>query len=198
MRIYLIFLLLALPTTALSGGNPQLGKSKVALCVGCHGTDGNSTSTDYPKLASQGEEYLIKQITDFKTGARVEDYMTPMAETVKNEDIADIAAYFSSLPIKTASVKNVNTEQGEKIYTTGIASKGLAACVTCHGEDGKGIPLAKFPSIANQIPEYTAKTLKDFRGGVRHNDPQKMMQTIANKLSDVEISALSVFVANMK
>ena len=78
-----------------AAGDATAGQGKIALCAGCHGADGNSMVASFPKLAGQGERYLVKQMNDIRSGARVIPEMTAMLDNMSEQDIADIAAYFA-------------------------------------------------------------------------------------------------------
>lgn len=197
-RSVISFVCILACTTAMAAGNPDTGKSRSLICVGCHGYDGNSTNPIYPALAGQGQDYLIKQLRDFKSGARTDAHMTSMVAAVNMDDIADIAAYFAAQQRKPASTASQDSETGKLIYQNGIAAKDLAACSSCHGADGKGNDAIKFPSLAGQHTDYVAKMLKDFRSGERHNDTQSMMRDIAAALDDREIEALSRYIATLR
>ena len=95
-RAPLLLTCLLLPITAFAGGDPNAGRAKAVICIGCHGADGNSSNATYPKLAGQWQGYLEKQLRDFKSGARKDDHMTSMVEAISAGDIPDIAAYFAS------------------------------------------------------------------------------------------------------
>ena len=198
MRLALIIISYILfSTLAVAAGDPVKGKSKIVLCMGCHGIDGNSSATNFPNLASQGEAYLIKQIEDFKSGARKEEHMTSMAETIMPENINDIAAYFSSQKRKSNSTEAKGGTLGERIYKVGIKSKGVDACADCHGDKGLGNAIAKYPLLAGQHAKYITTTLRLFRSGKRNNDPYNIMQDIAAQLSDEEITLLSSYIAGL-
>ncbi|GIX30927.1 MAG: hypothetical protein KatS3mg124_1399 [Porticoccaceae bacterium] len=84
-------------TVALAAGDPAAGKAKAAVCAACHGANGISAAPIWPNLAGQKEEYLAKQLKAFRDGTRSEPSMSPMAANLSDQDIADLAAYFSSL-----------------------------------------------------------------------------------------------------
>lgn len=198
MRLISYSLLLVMFSNfAVAGGDPATGKSLSIICIGCHGLDGNSSNPAYPKLAGQMENYLIKQLNDFKTGARKEEHMTSMVEAIAVEDIPHIAAYFSSQK-RTYSIdaKTINT-QGKEIFHAGIKTKNIPACASCHGPKGMGDPIAKVPSLAGQHAEYITKSLKDFRSSERNNDLKMTMRHIASRISDKEIDALSSFITRL-
>ena len=182
---------------AMAAGDPVAGKAKAALCIGCHGVDGNSANPDWPKLAGQGEGYLAKQITDFKTGARKDGTMNAMVGGLSDADVANVAAFFASNKIKGGAASKDSLELGQKLYRAGDAGRGIAACASCHGPTGAGNPAAKFPAIAGQHAKYTIKALKDFSLSTRSNDPNGMMRGVAGKLKDSEMKAVAEFIAGL-
>jgi cytochrome c553 len=76
-------------------GNPAAGKEKAKACAACHGADGNSASADFPKIAGQHYDYLVKSLQGYKSGARKNPIMAPMGANLSQRDIEDLAAYFS-------------------------------------------------------------------------------------------------------
>lgn len=175
----------------LAAGDAGLGRAKAASCAGCHGEDGNSVSPEWPKLAGQGEAYIIKQLTNFKSGARQNAIMNGMAAALSEQDMADVAAFFASQKRKIGNANKDLLSQGEKLYRGGNSASGVSACLGCHGPSGAGNPAAKFPSLGGQHATYVANQLKGFKDGVRTNDPSKMMQMVAAKMTDAEIKAVS-------
>src|SRR2546422_10446924 len=158
------------------------------VCAACHGADGNSPTPANPKLASQIPEYLQKQLANFKpaTGKRAErenPIMGGMVAGLSVEDMRDVAAYYAAQRTKPGAVKSRDTfALGRKIWRGGDMSKGLPACAACHGASGAGLP-AQYPRLAGQDAEYTEAQLKAFRSGERRNDPNKMMQADAARMS---------------
>jgi cytochrome c553 len=167
------------------------------VCVACHGADGNSPVAANPKLASQHPDYLNKQLTNFKSGERKNPIMTGMVAALTPEDMKNLAAYFGGQKQAPAAAKDkALAEQGEKIYRGGIAAMGVPACSGCHGPAGSGIP-AMFPRLAGQHGEYIETQLKTFRNGERANDPGKMMQMVAMKMSDQDIKAVAEYITGL-
>lgn len=196
MKALMIGLLsLSLCGTANAAGDPVAGKSKSLICSGCHLRDGNSKNSNYPILAGQGQAYLIKQLMDFKSGARKEEHMSPIVEAVNAEDIKDIAAYYSSQPRSPLTGAPKAAASGKQLFQDG--NKDVSACSGCHGADGKGNPALKFPSLAGQHPEYTAKMLKEFRSAARSNDQQAVMRDSAKGLTDSDIETLAAYIATL-
>lgn len=86
--------LVSLP--AVADGNPVAGKAESQVCQSCHGVDGNSASAQFPRLAGQHRTYLVKALMDYRSGARKNAIMNGMAAQLTNQQIEDVAAYFSS------------------------------------------------------------------------------------------------------
>lgn len=165
-------------------------------CVSCHGAAGNSTIAQNPKLAGQHEAYVYKQLSNFKGTDRNNAIMTPYAKAMTEDDMKNVAAYLDLQMPKQGAAKNKDmVEIGKKIYRAGIAEKNVAACAGCHSPNGAGIP-AQFPRLAGQHQDYIAAQLTNFRSGARKNSPQ--MTTIAKRMSDEEITAVSDYVAGLK
>lgn len=199
MNKLLISLLVSIGITGVAhaAGDAAAGKTKTAVCAACHGADGNSGMALFPKLAGQNESYLIKQMADIKEGKRAVVEMTGLLDGLSDQDLADIAAYFAKQNGTVGHAAKDLVEQGESIYRAGIAKKGVAACTACHSPTGAGNAQAGFPAVGGQHATYVEKQLKTFRTGERNNDPQKMMQDIAGKLSDAEIKAVSSYIQGL-
>ena len=185
---------------------PDLDKAKQTaetLCAACHMADGNSQLAANPKIAGQHEDYLFKQLREFKgwngnPPVRENAIMGGMVAGLEEADMRALAKYFSSFELQPEPAKNLETiELGQQIWRAGIASKGVPACAGCHGPAGAGVP-AQYPRLAGQYAEYTDLQLKNFRSEERSNDPEKMMRAIADKLSDKQIKALADYVAGLR
>ncbi len=168
----------------------------VMACVACHGAAGNSTITQNPKLAGQHAAYLRKQLYDFQGPARNNAVMTAIAKAMTDDDIRNVVAYVATQKPTPGAAKNKDTvEWGKKIYRGGIAEKNVPACAGCHSPNGAGIP-AQYPRLAGQHQDYSVAQLTNFRGGLRSNSAQ--MTTIAKRMSDDEIKAVSDYIAGLK
>ncbi len=168
------------------------------VCSACHGTDGNSVAPVNPVIAGQHAEYTAKQLANFKSGERKNPVMLGMSSTLTPEDMKKLGAYFQQQKTKPRAAKGPElVKLGQQIYRGGVMVKGVAACTSCHGPNGAGIP-AQYPRIAGQHAEYTAAQLNSFRSGERANDPNKMMRTVAAKLSDAEIKAVAEYIAGLR
>ncbi len=184
--------------------DPAKGKAIAeSICVACHGADGNSPVSANPNLAGQIEEYIAKQLKNFKPvgdkpAVRNNPIMAGMAAPLSEEDIRNVAAWFSSQKQKPAAAKDEKQiALGQKIWRQGDFKKGVPACAGCHGPAGAGLP-AQYPRLAGQFQEYTEAQLKAFRVEERANDPEKMMRMIAAKLSDAEIKAVAEYAAGLR
>lgn len=190
-------------------GNIEKGKKLSVTCVACHGVDGNSVVPTFPKIAGQGAPYIVKQLQDYKSGKRNNAIMMGISSQLSEENMIDLAAYYSSQKISenVAKTDAESLKLAEKIYLGG--KEEVTACIACHGPKGKGMPSAKFPSIYAQHAEYTESQLKKFRQyslnimleenkEQRANDEAQMMRSIAKHLSDNEIKALSQYIAGLR
>jgi cytochrome c553 len=165
-------------------------------CASCHGAGGNSTINTNPKLAGQIDTYIHKQLVDFTTPSRNQPVMTTYAKMLSDDEKKNIAAYLATQQPKQGAARSKDTlELGRKIYRGGIADRGVAACASCHGATGAGIP-AQYPRIAGQHQDYTVTQLQAFKAGTRANSPQ--MATLAKRLSDEEMKAVADYIAGLK
>lgn len=183
---------------AAQAADATAGKAKAAACIACHGADGNSPNPEWPSLAGQHAKYLVKQLQAFKGGERSNPLMSPMAAGLSEEDMADIAAYYSSQTLAGGKADPELVAAGEKLYRGGNATTGVAACMACHGPNGAGNPQANFPSLQGQHAAYTVLQLQAFRAGERTNDAGKMMQNIAVRMTDQEMGAVASYIQGLR
>jgi len=167
----------------------------VTACLTCHGPKGQSAIGTWPKLSAQHAAYTAKQLRNFKEGTRANPIMMGMAATLTEQDMQNIAAYLVKQPVSLGVAQDKATiELGQSIYRGGIAAKGVPACAGCHGPTGAGNS-SQYPRLGGQWAEYTNAQLLAFREGVRKNSSQ--MTTIATKLSDQEMKAVSDYMAGL-
>jgi cytochrome c553 len=205
LRLSLAGLILSLAFSASAAETPaavaSAEKNTVAqitstVCAACHNADGNSVITLNPKLAGQHPEYLVKQLTEFKSGKRANAVMSGMAAMLSDEDMKGVAAYFSNQNLVLGKAKtNGAGSLGEKIYRGGFASTNVPACAACHGANGAGIP-KQFPRLGGQHSDYTLAQLRTFRTGERANAP--MMMAIATKMTDSEMAAVADYIQGLR
>ena len=208
--LYFIFLALSLgisaaddktkkiemPETFISG-DADRGAKLVDSCAACHGADGNSISSDWPKLSGQNQKYLYEQLKYFRDGARMNALMmsvTPYLQTLNDEDLKHIAAYYSKYNSTIGQAKNDQEllELGTQLYRFGNIKKQIPACTSCHAVYGQGNSLAGYPSVAGQQVGYLSSTLKAYRSKERNaGESSLVMQSVAANLTDYEIDALA-------
>jgi cytochrome c553 len=192
-----IILLVGSVSTAMAEGDPAAGRAKSATCAGCHGGDGNSANPEWPKLAGQHQDYLYKQLKNFKSGERENATMAAMVAPLSDQDMADLAAFYASQSASPAKAAPSLVELGENIYRGGNAATGVAACIGCHGPAGAGNPAAKFPVLSAQHAKYVELQLYAFKKGERNNDAGKMMRNSAERMTKEEIEAVASYVQGL-
>ncbi|MBL4584713.1 MAG: cytochrome c4 [Pseudomonadales bacterium] len=193
-----LILLLSFSAVATAQGDAAAGEAKAAVCGACHGVDGNSMISSFPKLAGQNVRYLVKQMQDIKNGDRAAPTMTGLLANSSDQDMQDIAAYFSSQTVKLGTAKAELVALGEQLYRSGSKRKGVSACSACHSPTGSGNAPAGYPSLKGQHAAYTAAQLKAFRASERHNDADKIMRDNAELLSDKDIEALASYISGLR
>ena len=167
----------------------------VVACITCHGPKGQSAIATWPKLSAQHAAYTAKQLKNFKEGTRANAIMMGMSMPLNDQDMANIATFLAQQTPSQGVAQSKDTIQlGKSIYGGGIASKGVPACAGCHSPNGAGIP-AQYPRQGGQWAEYSYNQLVSFREGTRKNSTQ--MTTIATKLSDQEMKAVSDYMAGL-
>lgn len=204
-KLSLLFCLsLTISGFSMAQGDAEAGKAKSTTCAACHGSDGNSMLPMNPNLAGQHSKYLVKQLQEFKAAAmssgkegRNNAVMNGMAVALSDQDMLDIAAYFSSQTPKAGATPEEYIAPGAALYRGGDAKRKITACIACHGPRGNGMGQAGFPDISGQHVDYTISQLKMFRSGDRHNDLNGMMRDIAAKLTDEDITILANYIAGL-
>ena len=178
---------------------PDLAKGSASygtVCAACHGADGNSSVALQPSLAQQHPEYLVKQLLDFKSGARKDAIMQGFAAMLSEQDARNIAWWLASQKEKPGFAKEKDLVMlGEKIYRGGIMDRHIPACAGCHSPNGAGIP-QQYPRLSGQHAEYTVKQLTGFRDGGRTNNVP--MHDVSAKMNDREIKAVSDYIAGLR
>lgn len=185
------------PGLLIAQGDAAAGQAKSVLCATCHGNDGNSALAINPKLAGQSAAYMVKQLMDFKSGARPDPTMAAMVLSLSEQDMQDISAWYSSQTVTLQGADAEILELGESLYRAGVKDLGVAACSACHSPTGQGNAPAGFPSLSGQHAEYTLKQLKSFRASDRANDLNNMMRTTVERLTDKELEALASYVSGL-
>ncbi|MFG1495764.1 c-type cytochrome [Saccharospirillum sp. HFRX-1] len=185
-------------------GDAARGETLVQQCSACHGAGGASTTGSFPKLAGQGEAYLLKQLQDIQSGARVVTQMAGQLDNLDEQDLADIAAYFSEQDKTVGTADPDLVELGEQLYRGGNPETGVPACAGCHSPTGAGNAPAAFPMLSGQHADYIESQLHKFQAGYRADEPSDeartndgesmMMRATAFRLKDFEIEALASYI----
>jgi cytochrome c553 len=185
---------------SLIDGSAAAGKAKALTCTACHGPEGNSSSPLWPNIAGQNAPYIQAQLKAFKDGSRMDPLMSSQAMLLSDEDMADLAVYFESLPGAAQSVADPSlVARGEALYRGGDKENGAAACLACHGPTGRGNPAAKYPALQGQHAAYTAKQLQAYSAGTRETDGKtRIMRDIAVRLDKDDIVAISSYVQGLR
>ena len=204
VAILVTSLLLAASSTFAAEGEakpaakPDLAKGQATsttVCAACHTNDGSRGSPANPILQGQHPEYLVKQLSEFKSGKRANPIMSGMAAPLSDADMKNVAAFYAGKTAKPGFAKNKElVALGEKIYRGGIADRMIPACAGCHSPTGAGIP-AQYPRLAGQHADYTEAQLVAFRSGARKNSIP--MTGVAAKMNDREIKAVADYIAGL-
>lgn len=200
-----VALLLAAASPALAQeGDPVQGKAEAAVCVACHQADGMGMNIpggeSWPRLAGLPEEYIDKQLHDIKAGKRENATMMPFATMLNDQQIADVAAYYSEMTpwpeLPTAYHAPDPNDEGEWLAERGDWShdKIIPACSQCHGPNGQGVG-ATFPPLAGQQAGYIKSQLNAWRNDTRHNDPNELMVGIAKRLTGEQVEVIAEYYA---
>lgn len=203
----------ALP--AWSKGSAEAGATKAATCLACHGANGNSTNPVWPSLAGQNAAYVATQLRHFhdkrrtgKADDATAQLMPPMAAPLSEQDIQDVAAYYS---VQTPTGGEANAQYwqaGQTLYHGGDKARGIPACAACHGPLGSGNPAAGYPQLRAQHSDYVVHELNGYRERTRYaqdakgknagGDNATIMQTIADRLSADDIRNVAAYVEGMR
>jgi len=181
---------------AFSAGDAAAGESKAALCVACHGTDGNSLSAEFPKIAGQIPGYVADQLAAYQSGKRDNAIMLGLVASLSEQDMLDLDAYFTQFDMSKGSIMEdevAAAKRGESVYRRGTVQFSVPACMACHGPSGDGIP-ARYPKVSGQFKQYLATALTEFKSGKRVNEE---MNTIAFRLTAQQIEDLATYMQGL-
>ena len=180
-------------------GNAEAGAAKAATCAACHGPGGNSSNPEWPKLAGQSSKYIYEQLVAFKSQTRKQPIMMGQATLLSEQEMRDVAAFFSQQKQQPGVASPDSVKVAEKIFRAGDAKRDLPACAGCHGPKGAGNPAAGYARIGGQHAAYTTIQLKSFRAGERNIGTNgQMMTAVASKLTDAEITALASYLNGLQ
>lgn len=185
---------------SLVDGSATAGKAKALTCAACHGAAGVSSLAAWPNLAGQNAPYLLAQLRAFKNGERKDPVMSTQVLSLTDDDMANLAVYFESLPAAAQPVADTShIDRGQSLYRGGDPEDKSSACLACHGPTGRGNPAAVYPALQGQHATYTAKQLNDYKSGARTTDGKtQIMRNIAATLDSEDIQALSSYMQGLK
>lgn len=187
-------------------GKAANGATKSAVCTACHGPNGNSVNPDWPRLAGQSAVYIAEQLRLFRAGVRNNPVMRPLAATLSDQDIDDLAVYYEGETPQGLEADPSYWKAGEALYLRGDRARQVPGCVACHGPVGRGNLAAGYPALRAQQSVYVVKQLNDYANGTRYSGPNPlsasrngvMMFTIAKRLSPEQMRDLASYLQGMR
>jgi len=190
-------------------GSADAGATKAAVCVACHGVNGNSSNPEWPNLAGQNAAYLREQLAMFKARKRINEIMFPIVAQMSEQDFADVSAYFAAQTPTGLEADPSYWKAGETLYKSGDLARNIPACTACHGPSGQGNAGAGYPALRAQHSVYTVKQLQDYLTKNRYRDAtdaalvnqtrnSAMMTTIAARLSPEDIRNLASYLQGLR
>lgn len=184
------------------------GEAKAAVCTACHGVNGNSVNPEWPNLAGQGSAYIKEQLRLFRAGHRNNLVMYPLAVALTDDDIRDLAAYYSRQTPTGLEADPATVKAGEALYRGGDRARNIPSCASCHGPRGLGMTTAGYPKLRGQHAAYTVKALNDYAAEQRYVDVNSgektrsrnghMMTSIAKRLTDEDKAALASYIQGLR
>ncbi len=180
-------------------GDAAAGEKKAEVCAACHGVDGNSTNPSYPNLAAQVPGYIADQLAQFKSGERENALMAGITAGLSEQDMADLDAFYIHQVPRPGAVPKEELDaarRGERLYRGGYAPMKVAACMSCHGPQGHGVP-RRFPRVSGQNREYLKSQLWAFKSGKRSGF-RSIMSKIAFRMSEQQIDDVTVYMHGLK
>jgi cytochrome c553 len=196
----------AAPLAPFAHGKAADGATKSAACAACHGPNGNSANPEWPRLAGQSAVYIVEQLRLFRSGVRNNPVMKPLASSLSNQDMDDLAVYYEAQTPAGLEADPSYWQSGEALYLRGDKSHDVPACVACHGPAGRGNLAAGYPALRAQQSVYVMKQLNDYASGARYTGAHPeaadrngvMMFTIAKRLSAEQIRDVASYVQGMR
>ncbi len=190
-----VLLLGLLPMQASSAESRPAAAIIEEICQHCHGSEGQASNVEYPRLAGQNRQYIVKQLQNFRSGKRV-GTMNEMAANLDDAEIISLADFFSQQQPESHRVRDkAFAAVGEYIFHKGNKYSGVAACAGCHGKDGAGTTV--LPRLAGQHKRYISSQLEDFGSRQRTND-NAIMHSVASRLTELEREAVALYVSGLE
>ncbi|MBU3719980.1 MAG: cytochrome c4 [Burkholderiaceae bacterium] len=175
----------------------QLAPDRIALCASCHGADGNSPNGEFPKLAKLQVGYFVRQMEDYKKGKRKSSVMQGIVAAIDEKEFQAFAQHFNQQnPPAPGQGDAKLLARGKEIFYEGIVGSAVPACSGCHKDDGTGTN--RYPRLAGQHPEYLIQQMLSYKSGARDNDDRGLMRTVAQRMNEAEIKAVSQYIVTLK
>lgn len=198
MKKLALSLILCFPLVIHAQENPSKGQDLAQVCAACHGQQGISPSPEWPNLAGQHQQYLVKQLKDMKEGkVRIAPTMTAMIAHLNEQDMNDLASFYAKMPLAEGSTPKKYLQRGEQLYRGGDFNKHITACIACHGPKGTGNAPAGFPVLSGQKAQYTVMQLQAFKDGKRTNDLNHIMQDISARMTQDDMEAVAHYIEGL-
>lgn len=177
----------------------EASKAQLQTCQACHGEQGISNNPEWPHLAGQHAQYILKQLTDYKNAKnRSSPVMTGISSGLTPTDMEELAHYYSSLPLPKVLQNAQSVELGQALYRSGDPSKGITACIACHGPTGQGNAEAGFPSLAGQPILYLIQQMTLFKQHKRRNDLNGIMRDLCKNMDQRDMQVLAAYLHDLK
>jgi cytochrome c553 len=198
----LLATLVMLSAAPVFGQSTPANSNDSATCAGCHGQHGEGhAQNNFPRIAGQPQAYLEKQLSSYANGSRPNQIMTPIAKQLSPQQMTALSSYYAALAAPTGKPPSPAAGQarmrGETLAKVGDEKLGVQACANCHGPDGIGEP-PTYPYLAGQHNQYLRTALGEWKSNTRNTDPSQQMNTIARRLDDSDIDALSSYFASLR
>ena len=182
-------------------GDAKAGEKKIAMCIGCHGIVGYQASFPevykVPMISGQGGKYITSALNAYKKGERKHASMRGIAETLTDQDIADLSAYFSTLGV-TEGAAPLPAAPAATGKAAELVAKGN--CASCHGPSLSAPIDPTYPKIAGQYSDYLYVALKAYKteGNPQIGRGNAVMGGIAKQFSTAELKELAAYVGSLQ
>ncbi len=187
---------LALGSCSIAWGQADEARAKKIIsgsCFLCHGAQGDSSSEVFPRLAGQHSEYIAKQLSNFKSGARKSTAMRDMVAKLTPDEMLAIGKFFEKQSVPVEAPKDASLAAvGNYVFHNGNKFSGVPACASCHGAEANGT--ASLPRLASQYAVYIETQLKQFNTRERNND-NAVMHAIVAKMTPLEMAAVAEYLS---
>jgi cytochrome c553 len=182
-------------------GDAAAGKTKIAMCIGCHGIPGYQASFPeiykVPKISGQGAKYIVSALNAYKKGERKHPSMRGIAESLSDQDMADVAAYYSAHGVVEGATLPAKPSKEPSPQVAALLQK--AACISCHGENFAKPISPDYPKIAGQHSDYLYVALKAYKteGNPQIGRSNGVMAGMVKQFSNSELKEIAKYVGSL-